>query len=286
MLSLASGATAREITLNYNNLTLNANLELAEGNTLQDSMVLIVHGLMAHKKMELIESIQQALLNTRLSSLAINLSLSINNRQGFYDCHTNHHHLQDDAIDELAAWMRWLRQQGTNDVTLLAHSRGANQAMVFAAHNANLPLTRLVMLAPGVDDLSSQYEDRFGKVFDENLLRMRQLLANGQGNEPVSEIDFWYCPKASVTPRSFISYYGEDSPFRQVRTNLAKIPVPTLVISGTLDEREPNIIKNVEPFVDDKRIFLTIIEGAGHFFRDFNIDEAMEAVLEFVQKTP
>ena len=60
------------------------------------------------------------------------------------------------------------------------------------------------------------------------------------------------------------------------------IPVPTLVVTGTQDERFPNISKQVSPYVDNKRLFLIEIENAGHFFRDLNIDEAIEALIEFI----
>ncbi len=83
---LVNLAQAEEVTNAYNKLTLNANLELAEGKTLQNGVVLIVHGLLAHNKMEIVETTQQALLENGLNSLAINLGLGIDNRHGFYDC--------------------------------------------------------------------------------------------------------------------------------------------------------------------------------------------------------
>ncbi len=44
----------------------------------------------------------------------------------------------------------------------------------------------------------------------------------------------------------------------------------------------PILMKYVKPYVDDKRIFLTIVEGADHFFRDLNIEDAVEKAVEFV----
>ena len=86
-----------------------------------------------------------------------------------------------------------------------------------------------------------------------------------------------------MTPNSYISYYGEQSKFRQFYKFLPAIPVPTLVIAGTQDERFPNISEQVSPYIDDRRLFLVEIEDAGHFFRDLNIDEAIEALLEFIE---
>jgi pimeloyl-ACP methyl ester carboxylesterase len=141
------------------------------------------------------------------------------------------------------------------------------------------------MLAPGVDDTGRGYKNRFGEVLDKNLLLMNRRIAAGKGDEPVGNIDFWFCPRAQVSANSFISYYGEQSKFRQFLTTMPKIDIPTLVITGTVDEVVPEVEKVVMPMVDNKRIFLTTIEGAGHFFRDFNIEEAMEAAVEFLDKT-
>ena len=54
------------------------------------------------------------------------------------------------------------------------------------------------------------------------------------------------------------------------------------MIAGTQDERFPNIGKKIAPLVDNKRLFLQEVENAGHFFRDLNIEEAVEALIEFI----
>ena len=46
---------AKEVTQQFRGLTINANLELADGKTLEDGVVLILHGTMAHNRMEIID---------------------------------------------------------------------------------------------------------------------------------------------------------------------------------------------------------------------------------------
>ena len=58
--------------------------------------------------------------------------------------------------------------------------------------------------------------------------------------------------------------------------------IPTWIITGTRDELVPSIAKDVAPFIDGGRIRLSVVEGAGHFFLDFNIEEAVEASVEFI----
>ena len=274
---------AKEVTQTFNGLTLNANLEVSEGSDLSDPMVLILHGFLGHYGMEIIKASQQALLNNGRSSLAMNLSLGIDDRNGFHDCDTPHRHLQDNALSEIQAWVDWLKRQGTSDIVLLAHSRGANEAMVYTAVQVDPAITHLVLLAPGVDDNKQRFEDRYGPTFNDTLARMMQAKQEGRGDKLVDGVDFWYCPQAEVTPDSFLSYYGNDSPFRQINNNLTKLPVPTLVIFGNADEVVVSGHKIIEPLVDGKHLQQVIVDGAGHFFLDFNIEEAMEAMLEFLR---
>ena len=285
LLLLAQIGAAAEVTLDHNGLTLNANLEMATDKDFSDGMVLILHGMMGHNRMELVESSQQILLENDFSSLAINLGLDLDNRHGFIDCEVPHTHLQQDAITELGLWVDWLRQKGVDNIALMAHSRGANQAMVYAAEHLDPEVRHVVLLAPGADDVKDSYEKRYGPVFDSNVSRMQERISLGKGDEPVSNIDFWFCPRAEVTPYSFISYYGPDSKYRQFHKYLGMIDAPVLVIAGSADERFPNIPEQIGPMVDNEGLFLSVIEDAGHFFRDLNIDEAMEAMIEFIEDT-
>ena len=282
---LCNPLLAKEVTQQYKGLTLNANLEMAEGKGFDDGIVLIMHGMLAHNKMELVAASQQILLENERSSLAINLSLSRDNRHGFFDCTWPHRHMQEDAIDELRLWVDWLRQRGFADITLMAHSRAANQTMVYAAEQRDAEVLRLVMLAPGADDVKEPYEERYGPIFEKTVRRMQQLIDTGKGEELIENIDLWFCPKATVTPNTFISYYGPQSKFRQFHKFLPRIRIPTLIITGTQDERQPNIKKHVSPYIDEKQFYLTEIELAGHFFQDLNIQEAMEAMIEFMDNS-
>ncbi|MCK5663097.1 MAG: alpha/beta hydrolase [Thiotrichaceae bacterium] len=283
LLSVADSIQADEVTQKFNGLMLNANLELAEGKVMQDGIVLIMHGILGHNRMEVIESSQQALLDNGHSSLAINLSLGIDNRHGFYDCSKPHRHMQEDAIIEIGVWVRWLRDKDVSKVILMAHSRGSNQAMVYAVDKKDPEVTHLIFLAPGtVDDSKKLWEGRYGTGFDQTLQGARKLIAAGKGHELMDNTDFTFCPQTMVTANTFNSYYGDLGRFRNFPSYLPRITVPTLITTGTEDERQPDIKKHVLPYVDGKFIQLSEIEGAGHFFRDFNIEEAMEVAIEFL----
>jgi pimeloyl-ACP methyl ester carboxylesterase len=283
LLTSAIAVDAKEVIQQFNGLTLNANLELAEDSgEFPDDVVLIVHGLMGHNRMEIIDTAQQALLDNGRNSLAINLSLGVDNRKGFLVCDTPHRHLQDNAVSEISAWVAWLRERDVKEIVLLSHSRGANESMIYAATQLDTEITHLVMLAPGVDDSKQHFENRYGKTFDQTLERMKKEQDAGRGDQLVKNVDFWSCPKATVTPDSFVSYYGENSRFRKFETYIPKIKIPLLVVNAGADELVPNIEANLAKFVDGVRLRLVTIEGSGHFFLDFNIEEAVEAIIEYL----
>ena len=97
-------APAKEVKINHGGLTLNADLELAGGKTLADGVVLMTHSLLAYKGMEIMTALKGLLAEGGLNTLAINLSLDLDDRHGMVDCPTPHRHR--DADDTTTAGRR------------------------------------------------------------------------------------------------------------------------------------------------------------------------------------
>ena len=102
---IASTALADEVRIESTAHTLNGNIVIGEGRQFSDRFVLIVHGTLAHKDMELIEALQSVFQEAEQNSLAINLSLGIDDRKGFYPCDVLHTHRSGDALSEIGAWI-------------------------------------------------------------------------------------------------------------------------------------------------------------------------------------
>ena len=121
-LNLATLSRARAdeqvISIDHNGLKLGAHLGTAEDTNLADGVVLITHGTLAHNRMEIIETMQMALAERGHNSLAITLSLGVDERSGMYDCEVPHTHKHTDAIDEIGLWLDWLKTQGAEKVDL------------------------------------------------------------------------------------------------------------------------------------------------------------------------
>jgi len=277
-------AEERDVTINYEGLALNARLVTADDSSLSDNAILITHGTLAHNGMEVIKGIQAALADRGHNSLAITLSLGLDNRVGMYDCKVLHKHKHTDALDEIGAWLVWLKSEGANKVALMGHSRGGNQTAWFAAERQTAQIANVVLLAPQTwneSDQSSGYESRYGAPLAQVLDKAQSLVDAGKGQDMMIKTGFIYCPDAETQAASFVSYYASDK--RMHTPNLIPdIKAPVLVIAATEDQVVKGLPEAMEPLVRSGKAQMTIVEGADHYFLDFYIEDVADAVDEFI----
>lgn len=276
---------AKDVTqVNADGLTLNANLELADGKTIADGLVLLTHGTLAHNKMEIIVALQGALAERGISSLAPSLSLGVSNRTGMYDCAVPHTHKHTDALTEIGLWLNWAKAEGATDVVLAGHSRGGNQTAWFASREPDAVVSKVVLIAPAVwnaDKAAKGFKKSHKRDLSGAMAEANALVAAGKGDAMLKGMGVIYCPGADVTADSFVSYYEVDE--RMHTPNLMPlIGKPTLVIAGTEDTVVAGLIEATQPLVDAGTVEMAVIDGADHFFLDFFIEDAADAIEAFV----
>lgn len=279
LLLAAQPLYAQEVTTEYNNLTLNAEMQLAEGSSLADGVVLITHGTLAHNKMELIGTLQTLLSDSGLNSLAINLSLGINDRHGMYNCQVPHQHKHTDALNEIGAWTDWLKNQGAKNLILMGHSRGGNQTAWYAANNPTRVKAQ-VLLAPATwteQGENSNYQQRYSQ----SLANVLAKAGKADKNTWLEDTNFIYCANSQVKAESFLNYYQADERFNTPFI-LKTIQVPTLVISGSEDKTVSDLPIMMNQ-VSNSQVKHRIIEGADHYFRDLYADEVIDLLVEFLE---
>lgn len=283
---MTTTAPADEVQIRHTGKTLNANLEIADGKTLGDGVIVIVHALMQHYDTEIIRGLQKRLSDAGRNSLAITLSMGIDDRRGSYECTTPHRYLFQDAVDEGLAWLAWLKSQGAGQVVMLGHSLGANQVLKLTVEHYDPQISALVLLSPmtmGVERLHDAYRARYRENLDKVIGQAKALIARGKGGE-LMRTDIHICPQAEVAPATLLDYYGGEPLHADPTTHLSRVAVPVYIVAGSADERQPNVAAFLERFVDDEKIFLYTVESAGHFFRDLNLDEATEETIEFLDR--
>ena len=283
---LAGVAHADEVTLPYKGLTLNANLELAEGQKLADGVILITHGGLAHRGVETVVYLQQLFKEHGYNTLAINLSLGLDKRQGMYDCKVTHRHRNTDAADEIGAWVKWLKRQGARRVALLGHSRGGAQTALYAAEQNDDVVKAVVLLAPATRENTDAgaYQRRYNTALAPLVKKAQTLVKAGKGDAVMEGVHLLNCGDTSVTANAFLSYYGPNARV-DAPDLLPKIKKPMLVVVAGNDEIVVGLDKRVAPLVNGKGVQLKVVDGGDHFFRDLYADEAVDAIDSFLKSS-
>ena len=283
----ASVASAKEVTLPHKQLTLNGNLELATGKQFGDGVMLITHGGLAHRDMEMIAYLQKLLKERGYSTLAINLSLGLDNRHGMYDCAVTHRHTNDDAADEIGAWVGWLNKQGATRIVLLGHSRGGAQTALYAAQVPQESVKAVVLMAPATSDNTNgaTYLKNFKRALPPLLKKAQKLRDGGKGSAVLTHLGLLSCADTSATAESFVSYYAQNPQNARLDTPslLPKIKQPVLVVVAGEDTVVIGLDKKVLPLADGKHIQMKVISGADHTFRDLSTDDAVDATDAFLR---
>lgn len=279
-----SAANAEEIKLNHQGVSLHANLEMAAGKTVKDPVIVMTHGTLAHNKMEIMSQLQNLFKENELSSLSINLGLGLSDRKGMYDCATTHTHKHTDAVEEIGLWVNWLKAKGADNIILLGHSRGGNQTAWYASENADQSIKKVILIAPATwneEYATEDYKKRYKKDLKPVLAKAETLVEQGKGKTIMKDTDHIYCENTSVSAESFVSYYKPDKRF-DTPYLLKQIKQPVLVFAGSADTTVKNLDKKVAPLVEKGRIELSVIDGAGHMFRDLYAEDVVDQAVEFI----
>jgi pimeloyl-ACP methyl ester carboxylesterase len=277
-----STAWAEPVQLSYKGINLNGEMTVPEGGSLGDGVVLITHGSLAHHEMEIVVAVRESLLERDIASLAISLGFNQDNRKGFYDCAVGvNTHKRYDAVDEIAAWVEWLKGQGATRIAAMGHSAGGNQTAIYGAGDPDPAVRALLLLAPGSYDTAWQaasYKNRFDRDLDEILTKARAMAPD----ELLEGVPFIRCKSATVTAASFLSYYEPDKR-GDTPGIIQKSPIPVLVIAGSEDTVVDNLEQSVAPLADDGLKFV-LVDGADHFFLDLYMEDVADAVAEFLEE--
>jgi pimeloyl-ACP methyl ester carboxylesterase len=280
LLLAALPATAEPVQLSWKGIRLNGELTLPMGGSLGDGVVLITHGSLAHHDMEIVVAIRETLLERDIASLAISLGFGIDDRKGFYDCAVGPNlHKRYDAVDEIGAWVDWLKGQGANRIAVMGHSAGGNQTAIFGVERPDPAVRAMLLLAPGSYDTPGQaasYKRRFGRDLSSVLEQARGMAPDDR----LEDVSFINCESATVSAASFRSYYEPD-PRGDTPAVLKKSPVPVLVVAGSEDTVVGNLRDSIAPLAGGNLEYL-LVEGANHFFLDLYMEDVADAIAAFL----
>jgi pimeloyl-ACP methyl ester carboxylesterase len=283
------GAAEQDIELSVGGRMVLATLRTPAAMQAETPLVVMTHGTLAHKDMDVIKTLARSLADRGIASLAHTLSLGQDRRKGMYDCAARHDYVTEDAAAEIGAWVR--HAQGiSRRVYAFGHSRGGNQVARYLAAGANPSLEGAVLLAPvtaGAEaTLRSSYAATYGKPLEPLLDQAMKAVASGRGGEWMDAAGFIYCRNAVVTARAFASFYGADSG-QDTATLVAQLKMPVLVLAASKDSVVPDVAASFAALAGSSsgRVQLVTIEDADHFFRDLFAEDAADRIVEFIKQT-
>jgi pimeloyl-ACP methyl ester carboxylesterase len=272
-------AAQETVQMTYQGLRLNA--VLSETDSRDAPVFLLLHGTLAHHDMEIMRSLREVLHEEGIASLAVTLSLGVDDRSGMYDCNAEHRHRHTDAIGELEAWRKWLVERGYPRQVLLGHSRGGNQVAWYLTQQHPQSVVAAVLVAPQLwqrDKAAAAYAERFGVPLQAQLDRAEQLRKSAGDDALLRDSGFVYCEGATVSAAALLSYHAPDERMH-TPSLVAAIEPPVLVIAASEDQTVPGVAAAMGEGGDAS---VVEIEGADHFFRDLYVYDMVEAIVEFL----
>ena len=275
---------AEKVEIANGDLTLNAEHLIADGKNKEDATFLILHGTLAHNQMEVISQLSELLLENEKNVLLINLSFAINARKSeFYDCAVPHTHSHFDAVEEIQMWVNWLTsKQKVSEVYVVGHSRGGNQIALFM-ERASEAVKKAILLAPmtwNYENSKKSFDAKYPNGLSSLLKKANEFSNSDRIDEQMKSIPFLYCDDATASARALLSYYQDDYR-RNTPELIAQSDKPFLVFAGSADRVVPDLPEMMEKFsLKKENIEFHMIDTADHFFRDLNMDEVVEIIID------
>jgi pimeloyl-ACP methyl ester carboxylesterase len=284
-LTPTGGLRAEPVSQEYLGLTVVGNLELAANKTLKEhGAVVVVHDSLAHHTDSTVAKLQSALVSKGLNSVAISLSLGMNQRKGAFDCDHEHDHRHGDASDEIVAWVEWLQAKGANQVAIVGHGRGATQAALSAAERQDIGVSRLVLANPPSTTpqiTGVRYQQQFGQPLTPVLEHARKLVEDGEGDTLLNVPGFLTCTKARTTAAAFVDYYGGDNR-QDIVSLLPEMKQQTLVIVAGNDPAARDFEKTLSLFTATGKVVQQTVTGADAGFTGGSGEQLADLIAKFV----
>ena len=270
-------SSTTELQIEHNGLNLNSNFVTGgEKDERERPIYLIVHGTWAHQGMEIIEALQELLEQHGVPSLAVTLSLGVDDRRGFLTCDDPILGNYAASVAEIDAWVGLLVEQGWRNIVIVGHSRGGAQVALYRTLHQIDQVQGLVLLAPALwhgDAVHARYGARSEATLDEVLEEARSTDAELIGPYPLLS-----CDRATARPSTFLSYYAATVP-KHTPDLLTRVDVPVQVFVGSNDRIAQWSDQDHASLGEMEHVRFVEIDGAGHFFRDLYLDDVVDEML-------
>ncbi len=236
--------------------------------------ILILHGFLQTQDFRTVRRLADA-LNEEMgySVLTPTLTLGIGNRRASLACEAIQDHSFGEDVEEVAAWVRWLRKRDHDRIVLIGHSTGSVMIAAYLRHpDPSVIHAILISLTHFGPDQAV-----FRKAAHESLEEARRLAS--QKSRALVKFPIAYCREYTATPDNILSYYRWDSD--QVIDALKESPISLTVIIGGEDKRMSE--RWLTRLRQQKQVSLRVVPGASHFFDaeyEFTLLDVIDEIMQ------
>lgn len=256
---------AEEVTLSLGN-NLNARAEYRPGQP-DKPAVLILHGFLQTQDSPTVYQLSDNLGTEGYTVLTPTLSLKVPSRKQSLACEAIHTHTVEDAIQEIDAWVKWLKARNPR-IVLIGHSFGSVELLAYLQKHPDKSIKKLIGVSIIEGRLQAGEQARKQKVAElRGLATVRKPVVVRQ--------QFSFCKQIQGTPQSLLSYL-QWSPERILATVKETKTATTFIMGSRDDLMGPDWIDRLR----ETPAKVTVIEGANHFMKGEYEFSLLDSVLD------
>lgn len=192
------------------------------------------------------------------------------------------HEIFEECMEDIEAWIAYLRALGTRHIILQGHSHGALKVTYYLCRKTDPGVDGLILLSPS-DDFGCQ-RSQLGEKFDEAIGVARTMVAEGRGGDLIPA-QYYHYPVSAATYLDIFDDRSRLRLFNLSRTDSREFPelrsirVPVLTIVGSVEEffleTPARYLSLIEDELENAPDFSgVVIQGATHNYLDFEEEVA------------
>ncbi len=202
------------------------------------------------------------------------------------------HEIFEDCVEDIGAWINFAREAGYKEIWLQAHSLGTPKIAYYVANSNSCEVFGLILLSPS--EMIGLVHDAEGQLdFDVMYPEAKRLDKEGKPGSILTHKLWGENPMSAKTFLNFFEKGANTAVFNYANPSwgwdtVNKIKVPTLAITGTLDDGIMTVMDArqgmtlLERELKNSPMVKTIVyEGAKHGFVGFE-DKIVNDVVKFV----
>jgi alpha-beta hydrolase superfamily lysophospholipase len=263
LLAVASGAEEIELSLPDAHIGI---ASFRDGDA-DRPPILILHGFLQTKDFPTVFRLAEGLAGEGYSVLSPTFALGIDRRDRSLACEAIHTHDMQSDVEEIRAWVSWLRERTGKDPLLIGHSTASVQLLAYLTRYPadGVRAAILISLVPFGPGPTAQETPREADA----ARRAVDAGRTGPGNYALT-----YCRRYVTDARSYLSYYR----WTRVATAEAidRTKTPIFLIIGGDDKR---IDASWLTMLERTKAGLIFIDEANHFFDHQHEFELLDSVL-------